>query len=157
MEGIAQPIIDFITAHAIWAGPAMFVVCFGESLVFVSLFLPGTSVLFIAGTLLPAGTLPSIPVALGAIAGAVAGDGPISQREASSSSYATAEKASSLAVSSAPSGQSFRSPQASFACLRDVFGPRILDRPSCGRPRSSFLPRSSAKQRDELSLVSNSC
>ena len=53
----------------------MFVVCFGESLVFLSLFFPGTSVLFIAGTLLPAGTLPTIPVALGAIAGAVAGDG----------------------------------------------------------------------------------
>jgi membrane protein DedA with SNARE-associated domain len=75
MESILQAVTGFITANAMWAGPAMFVVCFGESFVFVSLVVPGTSILFVAGALLPSGTLPFVPVVLGAVAGAVAGDG----------------------------------------------------------------------------------
>jgi membrane protein DedA with SNARE-associated domain len=74
MENILQAVTEFIRAHAMWAGPAMFAVCFGESFIFVSLVVPGTSILFVAGALLPGGTLPLVPVVLGAVAGAVAGD-----------------------------------------------------------------------------------
>jgi membrane protein DedA with SNARE-associated domain len=74
MDAVAQPLLDFIKAHADWAALVMFITAFGESFVFVSLLFPGTTVLIAAGTLLSDGTLPYLPILLGAVFGAVLGD-----------------------------------------------------------------------------------
>jgi membrane protein YqaA with SNARE-associated domain len=52
----------------------MFVTAFGESFPVVGLLFPGTSVLIAAGALLAAGTLPTWPILIGAVLGAVLGD-----------------------------------------------------------------------------------
>ena len=67
-------VTDFIAAHSTWAAPIVFVVAFGESFVFLSLLLPGTTILAACGALTPGGTLPIWPLLLGAIPGAILGD-----------------------------------------------------------------------------------
>ncbi|MGH7045000.1 MAG: DedA family protein [Stellaceae bacterium] len=74
MEHLVQPTLAFIAAHAGWAFAIMFVTAFGESFAFVSLLFPGTSLLIAAGALMASGTLPYLPVLVGAILGAVLGD-----------------------------------------------------------------------------------
>ena len=74
MDGIAQPLFDFIKAHSEWAALVMFVTAFGESFPLVGLVFPGTTVLMAAGTLLSAGTLPYVPILIGAALGAILGD-----------------------------------------------------------------------------------
>ena len=74
MDGIAQPLLDFIEAHSEWAALVMFVTAFGESFPLVGLVFPGTTVLMAAGTLLSAGTLPYVPILIGAALGAILGD-----------------------------------------------------------------------------------
>ena len=74
MEHLVQPTLAFIAAHADWAVAIMFVTAFGESFAFLSLLFPGTSLLIAAGALMAAGTLPYLPVLVGAILGAVLGD-----------------------------------------------------------------------------------
>ncbi len=68
-------IIQFISHHAGWTFPVMFITAFGESFVFASLLFPGTTILVAAGLLVPDGTLPFLPLVSGAILGAVLGDG----------------------------------------------------------------------------------
>ena len=74
MEHLVQPTLDFISAHSSWAAAIMFITAFGESFAFISLLFPGTSLLIAAGTLMAAGSLPYLPIVVGAIAGAVLGD-----------------------------------------------------------------------------------
>ena len=74
MEHLVQPTLDIIAAHSGWAAAIMFITAFGESFAFVSLLFPGTSMLIAAGTLMAAGSLPYLPIVVGAIAGAVLGD-----------------------------------------------------------------------------------
>jgi membrane protein DedA with SNARE-associated domain len=74
MEDLVQPTLDFIAAHRDWAVIVMFVTAFGESLAFLSLAFPGTSLLIAAGTLMSGGTLSPVPIVVGAILGAVLGD-----------------------------------------------------------------------------------
>src|SRR6201984_334577 len=74
MESIVQPTLTFISAHASWALPVMFITAFGESFAFLSLLFPGTSILIFAGTLMSAGSLPYWPVRGGAFIGATLGD-----------------------------------------------------------------------------------
>ena len=74
MESVVQPTLDFISAHAGWAFPVMFITAFGESFAFLSLLFPGTSILIVAGTLMATGSLPYWPVLAGAVIGAVLGD-----------------------------------------------------------------------------------
>ena len=74
MDDVAQPLLDFIKAHSDWAAVVMFVTAFGESFAFISLLVPGTTVLIAAGTLLSAGTLPYTSILIGAVLGAVLGD-----------------------------------------------------------------------------------
>ncbi|HEX3952485.1 MAG TPA: DedA family protein [Stellaceae bacterium] len=52
----------------------MFITAFGESFAFLSLLFPGTTLLIAAGTLIKDGTLPFVPVMLGAVLGAILGD-----------------------------------------------------------------------------------
>jgi len=74
MDDIVQPTLAFIAAHSQWAAIIMFITAFGESFAFLSLLFPGTSLLIAAGTLMHDGTLPYIPVLIGAVAGATFGD-----------------------------------------------------------------------------------
>lgn len=74
MDQFIRGTIDFISLHAGWTFPILFLVSFGESFVFVSFAFPGTTVLLAAGALVPSGTLPFWPVVAGAIMGAVLGD-----------------------------------------------------------------------------------
>ena len=67
-------IVAFIGQHAIWAGPIMFVVSFGESFAFASLLFPGTAIMIAAGALVPSGTLEVWPLLIGCITGATSGD-----------------------------------------------------------------------------------
>ena len=74
MEYLAQPMLEFVKAHQSWAVALMFITAFGESFAFVSLLFPGTTLLIAAGALMQGGTLPYLPVMLGAVLGAVLGD-----------------------------------------------------------------------------------
>ena len=74
MDDLAQPLLDFVTAHRDWAIAVMFVTAFGESFAFLSLLFPGTTLLIAAGALVKTGALPFVPIMLGAVGGAVLGD-----------------------------------------------------------------------------------
>src|SRR5436309_12278144 len=74
MEHLVQLLLDLIKAHQSWAILIMFITAFGESFAFISLLFPGTTLLIAAGTLMKSGTLPYMPVMIGAIVGAVLGD-----------------------------------------------------------------------------------
>jgi len=74
MDHLAQPLLDFITAHPNWAIAVMFVTAFGESFAFLGLLFPGTTLLIAAGALIKTGALPYTPIMIGAIVGAVLGD-----------------------------------------------------------------------------------
>ena len=74
MEELAQPLLEFIKDHRSWAIAIMFITAFGESFAFLGLLFPGTTLLIAAGTLVKSGTLPFLPVMVGAILGAVFGD-----------------------------------------------------------------------------------
>ena len=74
MEELAQPLLEFIKDHRSWAIAIMFITAFGESFAFLGLLFPGTTLLIAAGTLVKSGTLPFLPVMVGAILGAVLGD-----------------------------------------------------------------------------------
>lgn len=75
MELDFSAITGFIAAHRAWALPLIFLVSFGESFAFISLVVPGTTILAACGALVPSGTLPLLPLLVGGIAGAVLGDG----------------------------------------------------------------------------------
>src|SRR5579863_5913428 len=74
MDDLAQPLLEFIKAHANWAIAFMLITGFIESFAFLSLLFPGTTLLIAAGTLMKSGALPVLPVMIGAIVGAVLGD-----------------------------------------------------------------------------------
>ena len=65
---------DFIAAHRAWTIPLIFLVSFGESFAFLSLLVPGTTILAACGALVPGGTLSLVDLLVGAIPGAVIGD-----------------------------------------------------------------------------------
>jgi len=79
MHDIVHTSIEFIRLHAVWAGPVLFLVSFGESFVGFSLLFPGTTIMVIAGTFVrwplnPHGVLNVWPLLVGSILGAVMGD-----------------------------------------------------------------------------------
>lgn len=74
MDSLVHPALTFIAAHKDWAAAVMFVTAFGESFAFISLLFPGTALLVAAGTLMATGSLPYLPILIGAVIGAVLGD-----------------------------------------------------------------------------------
>jgi len=74
MSFSVSSIVSFIAHHAAWTFPVMFLTAFGESFIFVSLLFPGTTIMILAGALVPDGTIPFFPLVSGAILGAVLGD-----------------------------------------------------------------------------------
>jgi membrane protein DedA with SNARE-associated domain len=75
MSDTIAAVVAFISHHAEWTFPVMFITAFGESFVFASLLFPGTAIMIAAGLLVPGGTLHLVPLLAGSILGAVLGDG----------------------------------------------------------------------------------
>lgn len=67
-------ILTFIEAHHEWAGVVFGLMAFGESLAFIGVLIPATTVMIAAGTLVGTGVLPFFDVFVGGTIGAVLGD-----------------------------------------------------------------------------------
>ena len=70
-----QPLLDWVAQNPNWAGAAVFLVSFSESMAIVGLLIPGVAMMFAAGALIAAGALDFWPIFVWAVTGAVAGDG----------------------------------------------------------------------------------
>lgn len=64
----------FIRTHHVWAGVIVGVLCFLESLVVVSLFVPATALLLVVGGLVGAGLVGWYEVVIGGLVGCLVGD-----------------------------------------------------------------------------------
>ena len=73
-EEYVQPIADFVRDHQAWAAPVVFVLCFAESLAFVSLILPAWGALVVIGTMIQGGGLNFWPIWIAGSIGAGLGD-----------------------------------------------------------------------------------
>jgi membrane protein DedA with SNARE-associated domain len=65
---------DFVREHKVWAAPVVFVLCFAESLAFVSLLIPAWAILVGIGALISSGGLNFWPIWIAGSLGAAAGD-----------------------------------------------------------------------------------
>src|SRR5262245_43982811 len=74
LEAYAEQIVEFVRVHHVWAAPVVFLLAFGESLAFISLFLPAWAALIGIGTLIMAGGLDFWSVWVAASVGAALGD-----------------------------------------------------------------------------------
>ncbi len=74
MDALIPQLTGFLTAHAVWAGPAIGLLAFGESLAFIGVLIPATTLMIAVGGLLGIGTLQPVPVVGCTILGAVLGD-----------------------------------------------------------------------------------
>lgn len=74
MEDWAARAIAFVTQHGVWAGPAMGLLVFGESLALIGLFIPATAIMLAVGGLIGAGALSPTEILLWAVPGAALGD-----------------------------------------------------------------------------------
>lgn len=64
----------FVQAHAVWAAPIAFAIAFFKALAFVSLVVPGMTILLAIGALIGASHIPFVPVWLAVSLGAGLGD-----------------------------------------------------------------------------------
>jgi membrane protein DedA with SNARE-associated domain len=74
LESYAQPIIEFVRQHQVWAAPVVFALAFAESLAFISLILPAWAALVGIGTLILSSGLDFWTIWLAASIGAALGD-----------------------------------------------------------------------------------
>ena len=74
LEQYIQPIIDYVREHQVWAAPIVFVLCFAESLAFISLLIPAWGVLVGLGALISASGLSFWPIVIAGALGAALGD-----------------------------------------------------------------------------------
>lgn len=74
IDSYAQPIIEFVRLHSMWAAPVVFLLCFAESLAFVSLLIPAWAALVGIGTLIGASGINFWPVWIAGSLGAALGD-----------------------------------------------------------------------------------
>ncbi|MBT2969837.1 MAG: phosphoesterase PA-phosphatase [gamma proteobacterium symbiont of Ctena orbiculata] len=75
MSEFFTPLLTWIGENPFWAGLAVFVVAFSESVAIVGLLIPGVVMMFGFGALIATGILEFWPVFWWAVAGAVVGDG----------------------------------------------------------------------------------
>lgn len=75
METYLAPLLEWLQQHPHWAGFAVFLTAFLESLLVVGLVVPGTLLMFGFGALVAAGVMELGPTLLWAVLGAIAGDG----------------------------------------------------------------------------------
>ena len=73
-HALALQVVDFVRANEHWALPVVFILSFGESLAFVSVFLPATVALLGIGGLIGASGLSFFPICAAAALGATLGD-----------------------------------------------------------------------------------
>jgi membrane protein DedA with SNARE-associated domain len=73
-ESYLDPLIDFVRVHQVWAAPVVFVLCFAESLAFISLLIPAWGVLVGLGALISASGLNFWPIWIAGSVGAALGD-----------------------------------------------------------------------------------
>lgn len=73
-DAYVQNLIDFLREHEAWAAPVVFVLCFAESLAFISLLIPAWAALVAIGALISVGGLSFWPVLLAGAVGAALGD-----------------------------------------------------------------------------------
>ena len=73
MDNIFSPLLEFISVNRSWAPLVVFLLAFGETVAFVSLFLPSTAILIGVGALVAAGSLDFWPVFVAGAAGAISG------------------------------------------------------------------------------------
>jgi len=74
MDALLLEAGQFIQTHQAWAGPIIFLMTFGESMLIIGILLPATVLLMMSGGLVGSGTLPIAPILLWGMAGAVLGD-----------------------------------------------------------------------------------
>jgi membrane protein DedA with SNARE-associated domain len=74
LQAYGEQIVEFVKAHEAWAPWVVFALAFGESLAFISLFLPAWAALIGIGTLVMAGGLNFWPIWIAAAVGAALGD-----------------------------------------------------------------------------------
>lgn len=74
LQEYSQIIIDFVRLNHMWAWPIVFLLAFGESLAFISLFIPAWAILVAIGALINASGIPFWPIWVAAALGAAAGD-----------------------------------------------------------------------------------
>jgi membrane protein DedA with SNARE-associated domain len=72
-EAVTQ-ISEFVKHYQNWVAPLTFLLAFGESLAFISLFIPATVLLLAMGLVIGQAEIAFLPVWLAAIAGAYLGD-----------------------------------------------------------------------------------
>ncbi|MEW8397374.1 MAG: phosphoesterase PA-phosphatase, partial [Candidatus Thiodiazotropha sp.] len=75
MSEFFTPLLTWIGENPFWAGLAVFLVAFSESVAIVGLLIPGVVMMFGFGALIATGILEFWPVFWWAVAGAVVGDG----------------------------------------------------------------------------------
>ena len=74
LDSYIEPVIDFVRVHQVWAAPVVFVLCFAESLAFISLLIPAWAALVGIGALISASGLNFWPILLAGAIGAALGD-----------------------------------------------------------------------------------
>ena len=74
MEQLAQTVIELIKAHPYLAAFLIGATAFGESFAIISFFVPGTTILVTAGTLITKGAIDPVTTCIAAIIGAILGD-----------------------------------------------------------------------------------
>ena len=74
MHAWLHSLAAYIQAHADWAAPIAFVIAFFKALAFVSLVVPGMTILVTIGALIGAAHIPFVPVWLAVSLGAGLGD-----------------------------------------------------------------------------------
>jgi membrane protein DedA with SNARE-associated domain len=74
LDWYAQAIVEFARTHEVWAAPIAFLLAFGESLAFLSFFIPAWGALIAIGMLIQAGDLSFWPIWIGGAMGAALGD-----------------------------------------------------------------------------------
>jgi membrane protein DedA with SNARE-associated domain len=74
MDDYIQPIIEYVRLHHTWAAPIVFVLCFAESLAFISLLIPAWAALVGIGALISASGLNFWPIWIAGSIGAALGD-----------------------------------------------------------------------------------
>jgi undecaprenyl-diphosphatase len=74
MSQLASTVTDYLSAHPYLAILILFLVAFGEAMLFLGLFVPSSPIMIGAGALVGLGKLGLFPVLIASAAGAVAGD-----------------------------------------------------------------------------------
>jgi membrane protein DedA with SNARE-associated domain len=74
MDHYVQLITEYVRLHQVWAAPIVFILCFAESLAFISILIPAWGVLVGLGALISASGLNFWPILLAGALGAALGD-----------------------------------------------------------------------------------